>query len=462
MTSRLLFVLLALSVPSAASASIIAIIDSGMDYKHKDLVSNIYLNPGEIAGNGVDDDKNGYVDDVYGWNFAENNNQVIDYKYIGTFSQDPYKFFDIQTRSFEGTATDAEKAWVKEKIKDDNFIKELEKFGNFVHGTHVTGCSVRDHKNSKAFAVKLIATEPPGAAKSIMDKEPMYQIAGNDDFRIIILNFLLTQLAGQQMKLLTTVGQYVAGMHADVANGSFGTGFAQAQTIVGTLFKTVVGREPTPDESKAAATSFMNAMIEAGKNFVGASPGTLFVFAAGNDGADNDAVPTSPTNIKADNELSVAATYKNQKIAFFSNYGAKMVDVAAPGVGIYSTIPGDDHIRMSGTSQATPYVTNVAGEVKSLNPKLIPSELKKIIMGTVDAKDWLKGKIVSEGTVNPDRAYFAARASLTMSVEQAIATSKTQVKDMPAETNEEMFFGRGTTPVDEKDIYVLPLPSMFQ
>ncbi|MFM8313399.1 MAG: S8 family serine peptidase, partial [Deltaproteobacteria bacterium] len=86
-------------------AANIAIIDSGVDYKHKDLKNNIWENPSSKT---VDADGTTYEDDTHGWNFAENNNQVIDYKYLGTFSADCTKIFDVQAKILNGTATDAE------------------------------------------------------------------------------------------------------------------------------------------------------------------------------------------------------------------------------------------------------------------------------------------------------------------------------------------------------------------
>ena len=78
------------------------------------------------------------------------------------------------------------------------------------------------------------------------------------------------------------------------------------------------------------------------------SPRTLFVFAAGNDGTNNDKYPTSPANIDSPNSISVAATLDRSKLASFSNYGKKTVDVAAPGVSILSAAPGDNYIKVSG------------------------------------------------------------------------------------------------------------------
>ena len=107
-----------LLISNVSIAATIAVIDSGVDVQHKDLLENIWINENEIPNNNRDEDGNGYQDDIYGWNFAEGNNLVIDRKYIGTFSPDPYLFFEIQGKMFLGTATEAEINWLKEKTKD--------------------------------------------------------------------------------------------------------------------------------------------------------------------------------------------------------------------------------------------------------------------------------------------------------------------------------------------------------
>ena len=79
---KVLGILLLLLSTTFAHASILAIIDSGTDIQHNDISSQVWKNPIEIPDNNRDEDKNGYQDDVYGWNFAESNNQVIDYSYL--------------------------------------------------------------------------------------------------------------------------------------------------------------------------------------------------------------------------------------------------------------------------------------------------------------------------------------------------------------------------------------------
>ncbi|NBW81915.1 hypothetical protein EBR21_09190, partial [bacterium] len=112
------------------------------------------------------------------------------------------------------------------------------------------------------------------------------------------------------------------------------------------------------------------------------------------------------------------------------NYGRQMVDVAAPGVGITSTMPGGGELVLSGTSQAAPYVTQVAAAIKDENPDLSVYDLKRIIVGTVDKRDWLADKVSSSGIVNRDRAVHAAQLSQKMTVAQAISLSLKEVPDL--------------------------------
>jgi len=448
-----LILLVAALVSTTAFASKIAIIDSGTDYRHPMLKNNYWLNTADVDANSVDEDGNGLVDDFYGWNFAEGNNKVIDYSYLGTFGPDVAEFFKVQTRILEGTATQADQDWMKAHKDNADFMAELQKFGNFAHGTHVAGISVRDRAESKVFAAKIIPTEvklPFGQTNLIFAANTKASV------KEILFKAGLAQLAKTQGTQLVPVGEYVGKQGADVANGSFGTSYEAIKPMIEQLYN-VIFKEEERDPAKLDefVVYFLNVVVSEMEKFVAAAPDTLFVFAAGNDGTDNDKLPASPTNVKADNTISVAATLKNRELATFSNFGAKMVDVAAPGVGIESSYPGNEMGLMSGTSQAAPYVTNLAGEMKNLNPELTPADLKTMIMATVDMKTWLKGKVKAGGFVNPERAFAAARASKSMDIHSAIAEARRSVRDMDVEKS-------NVRSGAAKDAVVLPLPSMFR
>ena len=117
---------------NVASAANIAIVDSGNDFEHKDLKEKAWINPIEIANNDRDEDRNGYPDDINGWNFADSNNALIDYSYAWSDTPDVRKFFDIQLKSFLGTITQEEKEWANTKFSEEKFIKDITVYGNYM------------------------------------------------------------------------------------------------------------------------------------------------------------------------------------------------------------------------------------------------------------------------------------------------------------------------------------------
>ncbi len=419
---------------SSANASVLAIVDSGNDFTHKDLVLKTWTNPIEIAGNDRDEDRNGYPDDVNGWNFAEANNQLIDYKYSYSYNPDTKRFFDIQLKAFLGTITEDDRNWYKEKIQDEAFVKALTVFGNWMHGTHVTGIAVKNAADTKVMGLKLIPTEVklPGQkdnsilieTKGLRSHKFLFEDKSMKDS---ILMALLSTLAKQQSQVYSEIGDYLKFHKVEVMNGSFGVPYSAIEGLLTTLFEKVFKKKPTEQELKKFTDYFFSVLLEENRTFLSSSPNTLFIFAAGNEGLNNDQFPSSPTNVQAENKISVAASLGDMMIANFSNFGVNNVDVAAPGVGIVSTIPMDNHLAVSGTSQAAPYVANMAVRIKDINPSLNYRAIKKIILDTVDVKPWLVGKVRTSGLVNMDRALRAAELSKSMEISAAISKSKVEV-----------------------------------
>ena len=149
----------------------------------------------------------------------------------------------------------------------------------------------------------------------------------------------------------------------------------------------------------------MSAAIAAAGN-----AGILVVAAAGNSGTSNDASPQYPANYgsgsNADaNVLSVAASNSSDQLASFSNYGANTVDLAAPGVSIYSTYLGA-YATMSGTSMAAPEVTGVAALCWAVDPNATVAQVKAAILQGVDKIAGLAGKVATGGRLD---AYNALR-----------------------------------------------------
>jgi serine protease len=130
--------------------------------------------------------------------------------------------------------------------------------------------------------------------------------------------------------------------------------------------------------------------------------GHLLVFAAGNDGVDNDFSrwASYPASYDLDNIISVAAGDQNGDLAYWSNYGATSVDLAAPGVDILSTWTGGGYQSVSGTSMAAPHVTGAVALMLAREPGLSNSELKSRLIDGADQTSALLGTSVSGGTLN--------------------------------------------------------------
>lgn len=140
--------------------------------------------------------------------------------------------------------------------------------------------------------------------------------------------------------------------------------------------------------------------------------GVLVVAAAGNESNDNDAAPSYPANFNLPNIISVAATNSSDTRAYFSNYGANSVHIAAPGVDIRSTLPGGLYGSYSGTSMACPHVAGAAALIKAANLDLSMLQVKDILLNNTDVISSLNGLVVTSGRLNVAKA---ARAALGIS-----------------------------------------------
>ena len=130
----------------------------------------------------------------------------------------------------------------------------------------------------------------------------------------------------------------------------------------------------------------------------------LFVAAAGNASTNNDKSPHYPSSYNVPNVISVAALDRHDQLASFSNYGAKSVAIAAPGVEILSTWLGNGYEEKSGTSMATPVVSGVAALILAEHPHMSVDELRKKLLDSTDPIVALKGKTATGGRINAAKA----------------------------------------------------------
>jgi subtilisin family serine protease len=217
------------NISTGRSDVVVAVVDTGCDLNHPDLAANIWSNPGEIPGNGIDDDGNGYIDDIHGWDFVDTDNLPQD-------------------------ATG--------------------------HGSHMAGIIAAVGDNGRGIA---------GVAWQV---------------RIMPLRFMNAFNEGTIADAIDAI-EYALDKGVKIINCSWG--------------------------SSGYSLSLQHVMAEAD---------ALFVCAAGNDGSDTDLDPFYPASFSGDRILSVAASDQMDQLAWFSNYGTASVDVAAPGVRIYSLDDG--------------------------------------------------------------------------------------------------------------------------
>ena len=440
-----------LGVSTLSSAATIAVIDSGLDTQHDMIESKLWFNPMEIEGNEIDEDFNGFADDVHGWNFAENNSQLIDYQYQNTYTPEVKRFFATQTKLMSGTATEEDKAWYKSMTQNPEFISNLAVFGNYAHGTHVAGITLSDNDKAQVMGLKLIPTKNPLQSLKADILEAHAEGQKINFILEFIVKFGLKSLASQQAKVLLGIGEYLAAEKVDVVNCSFGIGTTQAEMFIKPILKlALINKEPNQMLVDQYTNFFVKQVVKEQSRFVRMNPEMLFVFAAGNDGKNNSKYPIAPANIKRHNTITVAATFKDGTLAPFSNYSRTLVDIAAPGVGIVSSVPGGDTMQMSGTSQAAPYIAGVIAKLVDAYPALSNHQIKEILFGTVDKLEKLKGKVRTGGLVNEERALAAAgllaSKGLKMAIEEANYSVSNQVTD-----DSQSF-------VQPEKVDVLPLP----
>lgn len=396
---------------------IVGVIDSGVDIEHEDLDGKIWVNSGEIAGNGIDDDNNGYIDDIHGWNFlgnaaGEHVNEArlektrilaaLAPKYDGIDPNSIEKdaeyelYLKVKEEVASGRAQFEQYMGMLDKLPEDaqNYIKSQMdynlnvdfddrsligddpndfsdiNYGNAdvegpdaLHGTHVSGI---------IGAIRGNALGGDGVAENVKIMV-LRAVPNGDEFD----------------KDIALAVRYAVDNGAEVINMSFGKAYSPHQKEVYEAFK------------------------------YADSKGVLLIHAAGNDAKDIDVEPNYPTSMysfqteQLDHFVTIGASTKNkgsELVASFSNYGEKGVDVFAPGFEIFNAVPQSEYMNLQGTSMAAPMVAGAAAMLKSYFPKLTMKEIKEIMYETSIKYPKVEGfaeKSVTGGVIN---IYKAAKA----------------------------------------------------
>jgi len=424
---------------------IVAVVDSGIDIDHEDLNDVVWTNKGEIPNNGKDDDKNGYIDDVHGWNFlGDGYDEQLEYVRIlasGDTSNPEYnkakEEYDTEYQKWSARKTQYDQIYQRVKGADEaiaNFLNKKDYTKEDVEGISTDNQEVTQAVQMMKYmysngldSIGEAYKEIEGALESINDRLN-YNL--NKDFKGRINgdnpDDMSTKYYGngnvKPVKKSESHGTHVAGIIAAERNNGLGAnGVANNVEIMS--IRTV----PNGDEYDKDVALAIRYAVDNGAKVINGSFGkyyathsdwvrdaiayagkhdVLFVNAAGNESKDldktdiypNDQVNNGPE--VSDNFITVGALepkYGPNMIAGFSNYGKINVDVFAPGAKIYSTTPENEYDTKGGTSMAAPAVAGVAALIRSYYPKLSASQVKHILMNSGLS---LQTKVVTGGDAN--------------------------------------------------------------
>lgn len=412
-------------------AVLVAIIDSGIDLAHEDLKDVLWKNPKEIAGDGIDNDQNGYVDDVHGYNFlGESSEEQLEFvrimaKNLGDpiLQKKAKTLYDVQFEEAKASVPQYEQIeklirtshqTLQKKLRKEEYtLKDLE--------TYVPEGEEEERAIWLVSQVLETGQDIPSALSDLKEGIAYYQ--SQLDFNLN-LEFDGRKVVGDNpydlndqaygngnpsnRKDSESHGTHVAGILA--ANRATKKGVkGVAQTVQVMALRAV----PDGDEYDKDIALAIRYAVDQGAKVINASFGkklspnaswvqealqyaaakdVLFVHAAGNDGLDldipensnypNDQYSGMPSPMN-DNYLTVGAltpNYGPNMIASFSNYGKKSVDIFAPGDEIYSTLPFDSYGFEGGTSMAAPAVAGMAAVIRSLYPQLTAVQVKRVIL----------------------------------------------------------------------------------
>ena len=410
---------------------IVGVVDSGTDLKHEDLKDVAWVNKKEIADNGIDDDKNGYKDDINGWNFLgsiykENSEYERIVKDPSITTKDEadkaQALYDGKVKAAKASKLRFDQMLQRVSSADAAIAKELKKAEYTKEEVSAIVTEDASLLQSIAVAKQMYGFGLPsiGAAKDELTKlvtdaanllngdalKKDYRSVLGDNPNTMDQKFYGDNKSGHSIKS-EAHGTHVSGIIGASRNNGVGmNGIANNVKII------AVRAVPDGDEYDKDVALGIRYAVDNGAKVINTSFGkgyspkkewvweaikyaaskdVLIVNAAGNDGKNIDVEKTYPNDSKdleteiSDNVLTIGAmslNYNEKLPANFSNYGKKNVDVFAPGVQIYSTTPENGYAKFSGTSMAAPSTAGVAALVRSYYPKLTASQVKHILMNS--------------------------------------------------------------------------------
>ena len=389
---------------------IVGVIDSGVDIEHEDLKGQIWINEGEIPGNGIDDDNNGYIDDVHGWNFLGNEKG----EHVNEARLEKTRILAQLSAKYEGI--------------DPNSIDQDEEFKLYLKVKEEVEAGRAQFEQYMGMIDQL----PPDAQEYIRAQMD-YNLNVDFDDRSLIgddqNDFTDTQYGNNDVEGPDALhGTHVSGIIGALRGNDLG-GDGVAENVKIMVLRAVPnGDEFDKDIALAVRYAVDNGAMVINMSFGKAySPhqkevyeafkyaderGVLLIHAAGNDAKDIDVEPNYPTSMYSfqteplDHFVTIGASTKNkgaEMVASFSNYGAKGVDVFAPGFEIWNSVPQSEYMNLQGTSMAAPMVAGAAAMLKSYYPSLSMKEIKDALYSSSVKYPKVEGfaaKSVTGGVIN--------------------------------------------------------------
>ena len=408
---------------------IVGIVDSGVDIEHQDLKSVVWTNKKEIAGNGIDDDKNGYIDDIHGWNFLgditkenleyeriiKNKNLVDEVTYQAAKVLNDKKIADAttgkaRTEQMIATLNESDATLVKYFGKPIYTIDEVKAIVSQEPEMQKSKTAMQQmlSYNLPIADLKVAVQKQLDGFNALLNgdnlKTDYRKVLGDNPEDITDTKYGNNNVMGPDKNEILH-GTHVAGIVAQTRNNTLGgDGIANNVEIL------TVRAVPDGDEYDKDIALGIRYAVDNGAKVINGSFGksfsphkqwvydaikyaekkdVLIVHAAGNDAKDIDIENNFPTDSDdkktefADNVITIGALnfeYGNKVVARFSNIGKVNVDVFAPGVKIYATTPNDTYKYLQGTSMASPNVAGVAALIRSYYPKLSAQQVKHILM----------------------------------------------------------------------------------
>ena len=409
-----------------AKKVIVAIIDAGIDVNHEDLNELIWENKDEIPNNGIDDDKNGYIDDVNGWNFlGDSYNETLEMSRIIRDKITNNRSFNSAVNTLEKKIQESKQSLdYYEKITNDyidatkiisDFLGKDDFSQSEISEITSSDSSIRRSKELIAFynSRDLDLDYLKEGVEYFSDQINYHYnidfngrtIVGDDIYDINDINYGNSTVT--HSKISESHGTHVSGIVAGIRNNSIGNNGINNNVEIMAIRAVPNGDEYDKDIALGIRYAVDNGAkiinMSFGKSFstnpewvidaikYAAKNDVLIVHAAGNDAKDldelkNENYPNDQylgKNEFSDNFINVGAStieFNDNIIAVFSNYGLDNVDIFAPGNRVYSLMPNNDYAFQSGTSMAAPALSGVASMVLSYFPKISASKLKEIIL----------------------------------------------------------------------------------